>query len=87
MKETQLSTKGQVVLPKEIREAHCWGPGTKFVVEEIEGGVALRVKKRATGRLEDVAGMLKRGGKALSVGQMDQGIRDEVRRRHGGGRY
>ena len=33
-----VSTKGQVVLPKEIREAKNWRAGQKLVVEAIREG-------------------------------------------------
>src|SRR6266566_7381011 len=31
---TTLSTKGQVILPKAIRERRHWGPGTRLLVED-----------------------------------------------------
>lgn len=33
---SRLSTKGQLVLPKEIRTARAWGPGTEFTIEETK---------------------------------------------------
>ena len=36
---TKLSTKGQIVLPKEIRSSHSWGPGTEFTVEDTRDGM------------------------------------------------
>ena len=42
METTRLSTKGQIVLPKDIRTARAWGPGTKFTVEERGDGILLR---------------------------------------------
>jgi len=33
MDTTKLSSKGQVVLPKSVRDQHGWGEGTEFVVE------------------------------------------------------
>jgi AbrB family looped-hinge helix DNA binding protein len=38
---TKLSTKGQVVLPKSLRAANHWKPGTEFVVQERHGGILL----------------------------------------------
>jgi AbrB family looped-hinge helix DNA binding protein len=57
MKTTRLSSKGQVMLPKSLRESHHWVPGTEFVVEDTPDGVLLRPAKsfRPT-RLEDVIG-------------------------------
>ncbi|MGB3832832.1 MAG: AbrB/MazE/SpoVT family DNA-binding domain-containing protein [Mesorhizobium sp.] len=39
---TRMSSKGQIVVPKEIREAHGWGPGTEF--EFIESGKTVALK-------------------------------------------
>jgi AbrB family looped-hinge helix DNA binding protein len=88
MEITRLSTKGQVVLPKAVRSARAWPPGTGFVVEETPEGVLLRpIGRFPETRLEDVAGCLKHGGKAKTITQMNRGVSREVRRRRDGGRY
>jgi AbrB family looped-hinge helix DNA binding protein len=33
MEITRLSTKGRIILPKAIRDARAWAPGTEFTVE------------------------------------------------------
>ena len=38
MESTRLSSKGQIVLPKGIRNARGWAPGTEFIVEEALAG-------------------------------------------------
>ena len=45
METTLLSSKGQVIIPKPIRESHHWRPGTRFIVEDTPAGILLRVKK------------------------------------------
>jgi len=88
MATTKLSTKGQIVLPKEIRSSHAWGPGTEFTVEETRDGVLLRPARRfPPTKVEDVAGCLKWRGKAKTIEEMDASIRNGVRRRHARGRY
>jgi AbrB family looped-hinge helix DNA binding protein len=88
METTRLSSKGQVIVPKSIREAHGWLPGTEFVVEELPDGITLRpLKQFPPSRLEDVAGSLRYTGKPKTLEQMDEAIRAEVRRRHGWSRY
>ena len=88
MRTTRLSAKGQVVLPKPVRDAHGWQPGTEFVIEDLPDGVMLRLAKLfEPSRLEDVAGILRYTGKPKSLGQMDAAIRAEVKRRHARGRY
>jgi AbrB family looped-hinge helix DNA binding protein len=88
MEITRLSTKGQVILPKTIRESRSWGPGTEFTVEETDEGVLLRPKKLfAETTLDQVAGCLQSKGKAKSLKEMNAGIAREVKRRHDSGRY
>jgi len=88
METTRLSTKGQVILPKSVRDAHHWEAGTEFVVENLAEGVLLRpLKPFAPSRLEDVAGCLRYTGKARTLAQMEAAVGAEVRRRHARGRY
>jgi AbrB family looped-hinge helix DNA binding protein len=42
MPTTRLSSRGQVVLPKRVREANRWDPGQEFEVVQTEEGVLLR---------------------------------------------
>ncbi|MGI4877042.1 MAG: AbrB/MazE/SpoVT family DNA-binding domain-containing protein [Janthinobacterium lividum] len=39
---TKLSSKGQVVLPKSLRERHGWNAGREFEIVENHGSVTLR---------------------------------------------
>jgi AbrB family looped-hinge helix DNA binding protein len=41
---TRVSTKGQVILPKAIRERLRWSTGTELIVEETPEGVLLKGK-------------------------------------------
>ena len=88
MDKTRLSSKGQVILPKAVRQAHDWPPGTEFSVEEFEDGVLLRPLQpfRPT-RVEDVFGCLRCEGPPKTLAEMEEAIAEEVRRRHAGGRY
>jgi AbrB family looped-hinge helix DNA binding protein len=88
METTRLSTKGQIVLPKDIRTARAWGPGTEFIVEQTEDGILLRPSERflETG-LDQVAGSLRSKRTAKSSAQMRASIGHEVMRRHDRGRY
>lgn len=89
MQSTKLSAKGQIVLPKSVRDAHGWVPGVEFSVEDVPGGVLLRPRAGAKpGRIGYLAGALKRkGGKAVSLEAMDAAIAAEVKARRAGGRY
>ncbi|MGH7782175.1 MAG: AbrB/MazE/SpoVT family DNA-binding domain-containing protein [Candidatus Binataceae bacterium] len=88
MASTRLSSKGQVILPKSVRDAHRWGPGTEFIVESMGDGVILRpAKPFPPSRIEDVAGCLHYARKPKSQRQMDAAIDAEVKARRGRGRY
>jgi AbrB family looped-hinge helix DNA binding protein len=88
MQTTRLSSKGQVILPKSVRDAQHWTQGTEFSIESVGDGVLLRsLKAVAHSRLEDVAGCLPVTGRARTTAEMDAAIVAEVRRRHDCGRY
>lgn len=40
--QTRLSAKGQVVIPKDVRDRLGWGQGSSLEVIETAGGVLLR---------------------------------------------
>jgi AbrB family looped-hinge helix DNA binding protein len=85
---TTVSTKGQVILPKAIRDRRHWPAGTRLLVEETSEGVLLKSAPAfAPTRPEDVRGMLAYKGKPKTIEEMDAGIEAEVRRRHARGRY
>jgi AbrB family looped-hinge helix DNA binding protein len=42
MQTTILSSKGQVIIPKTLRVARRWGPGTQLEVHDTPDGVLLR---------------------------------------------
>ncbi|WP_295881044.1 AbrB/MazE/SpoVT family DNA-binding domain-containing protein [uncultured Thiohalocapsa sp.] len=78
----RLSTKGQIVIPSELRARHRWEPGTELIVEEQGDAVVLRAAKPfAPTRIEDGLGCTGYRGPAKSVAEMDAGIDAELRRR------
>jgi AbrB family looped-hinge helix DNA binding protein len=88
MPTTRLSTKGQLILPKDIRTARAWGPGTEFTIEETEEGILLRPAGRFCAvHLDEVAGCLRSKGRAKTPAQMHAAIGREVIRRRDCGRY
>jgi AbrB family looped-hinge helix DNA binding protein len=42
---TRISTKGQVVIPNEVRASKRWTPGTELEVVERADGILLRERK------------------------------------------
>lgn len=88
METTRLSTKGQIILPKNLRDSRAWTPGTEFIVEETAEGVLLRPAVRfPDADLDQVAGCLRARGRAREPAQMRDAVRREVMRRHDRGRY
>ena len=85
---TTVSTKGQVILPKAIRQRRNWATGTRLVVEDTPEGVLLKAAPVfAPTRPKDVAGMLAYRGRPKTLEEMDAAITAEVRRRRARGRY
>jgi AbrB family looped-hinge helix DNA binding protein len=86
---TTVSTKGQVILPKALRDKKRWKPGTRLVVEETKDGILLREAPIfAPTRPEDVFGCLRvPGQKTATLQDMDDAITAEVMARHARGRY
>ncbi|MCF8503307.1 MAG: AbrB/MazE/SpoVT family DNA-binding domain-containing protein [Caulobacter sp.] len=85
---TVLSTKGQVILPKAVRDQRGWKPGTKLTVEETPDGVLLKPEPLfPPTTLDQVYGCLKWDGPPVSLEDMDAAITAEVLERHARGRY
>ncbi|HYD06124.1 MAG TPA: AbrB/MazE/SpoVT family DNA-binding domain-containing protein [Reyranella sp.] len=85
---TRLSTKGQVILPKAIRDKHRWKPGTALDIEDRPDGVLLKpveAKKKLT--IDDWAGIVKYKGPPKSIEEMNAAIDEEFKARHARGRY
>ena len=80
---TRLSSKGQVVIPEEIRTALGLGPGTRFVVLS-EGDVVIlkRIDAPARSEVRALAAKARRQARraGLKPADVEKAIRD-VRRR------
>jgi AbrB family looped-hinge helix DNA binding protein len=86
MSSTLLSVKGQVVIPKALRDARRWGPGTRFEVRETPEGLLLTPvptsqKRDLVSGLAALRQMANYRGPALSVEDMDAVVLAEARRR------
>jgi AbrB family looped-hinge helix DNA binding protein len=80
---TKISIKGQVILPKVIRERWQWDAGTRLVIEETAEGVLLRpVSIFARTKPKEVFGSLPFSGRARTSEEMNAGVLAEARRRH-----
>lgn len=81
---TTLSSKGQMVLPKALRDQKQWKPGAQLLLEDVPGGVMVKLvetKKKYT--VDDLVGILKYDGPPLSQeeidGRIDESLAEEVR--------
>lgn len=80
---TIVSTKGQVILPKAIRDERHWAAGTRLTVEQTPEGVLLKSAPAIPQtKPEQVFGMLAHSGPPLTLADMDAAITVEARRRH-----
>ena len=80
---TTVSTKGQVILPKAIRQALRWEAGMRLVVENTPEGVLLKpAPVFAETRPEDVFGRLACNGPPRTLAEMEAGVLAEAERRH-----
>ncbi|MCX7321263.1 MAG: AbrB/MazE/SpoVT family DNA-binding domain-containing protein [Hyphomicrobiales bacterium] len=79
---TLVSTKGQVILPKAIRDQRRWSAGTRLTVEETPDGVLLKAAPLFPATtLDEVVGMLRHDGAPLSLDDMNAAVAAEAKRR------
>ncbi|HXY57962.1 MAG TPA: AbrB family transcriptional regulator [Methylocystis sp.] len=80
---TRMSTKGQVILPKAVRQRRGWKAGTRLVVEERPEGVLLTAEPLfPPTTVEEAYGILKYDGPPVSVEQMKAAVLAEAARRY-----
>jgi AbrB family looped-hinge helix DNA binding protein len=79
---TRLSSKGQVIIPKQVRERHGWGAGVELEVEDRGDAVMLRaVQPFPRTTIDEVRGCLKYTGPRVTLEQMDKAVLAEARKR------
>ncbi len=80
---TRVSTKGQVILPKSIRQERRWDPGTRLIVEDTPDGVLLKeAPVFDPTRSDNVYGCLPSTGGPKTLDEMEASIVAEAQRRH-----
>ena len=81
METTILSSKGQVIIPKTIRSSRHWKPGTRFVVEDVQGGILLKpLNTFPATDLQSGLGCAGYKGAAKSLDEIQAAIDDELAR-------
>mgnify|MGYP005848226391 CR=1 FL=1 len=79
---TTVSTKGQVILPKALRDKRNWAAGTRLIVEETSDGVVLKQAPAFEPSAPDtVFAMLETSAPPLSIEEMDAAVLAEARAR------
>lgn len=75
-----LTSKGQMTLPKDVRDDLNLKPGDRIDIVKVQGRYVLRPRNLT---VDDVYGMLRRPGqKPLTVEEMDEGIAKAVAERN-----
>jgi AbrB family looped-hinge helix DNA binding protein len=87
MQTTVLSSKGQVIIPKQLRDAHRWRAGTQLEVQDTAEGVLLKpvVNANKTSLPTGLAAIRERiahKGKAVSIEDMNAAVLREAARRN-----
>lgn len=81
MAKTRLSSKGQVVIPKAVRDRHGWEPGVELEVEDHGEAVVLRpANPFPPTTFEEVRGCLRYDGPPVTIQEMDAAVEREARR-------
>lgn len=83
MHSTVLSSKGQIIIPKALRVARRWGPGTQLEVHDTPEGVLLRpaAPKAKVALASGLAAIRRRvayRGPVLSLADMDAAVLREA---------
>ena len=76
METTKLSSKGQITIPKWLRDAYRWETGLEFVVIDTGDGVLLKpIRPFPPTSIDEVAGSLSHAGKPRTLEEMEDGLR------------
>jgi AbrB family looped-hinge helix DNA binding protein len=84
MLETTLSSKGQVVIPKELRDARQWHVGMSLTVEAVPQGLLIRPSKKPlfpVTTIEDVMGCARYNGPKLSEAEIAKRLKAAAMRK------
>lgn len=75
MVTTRLSTKGQLIIPREIRNRLGWHPGMKLLIESQGDCVVIRpLKEVPESTFEELAGCTGYDGPPRTLEEMDEAI-------------
>jgi AbrB family looped-hinge helix DNA binding protein len=79
MNTTTLSSKGQIIVPKQVRDAHNWQAGLTFIVIDTEDGLLFKPQRPfPPTTVDDVAGCLAYTGTPKTVEEMDTAVQQGI---------
>ena len=79
METTKLSSKGQVIIPKALREAHNWLAGQELIAIDTGEGILLKPKQPfVETQLKEVAGCLENREQAKTLAEMNEAIEQGI---------
>jgi len=83
MSTVSVSSKGQVVIPKDVRQRLGIRAGSRLEVSDTAGEVRLRLARRPgkTATVEEGIGLARYKGPPVSIEQMNAGVRGYFRRK------
>lgn len=75
MTTSRLSTKGQLIIPKQVRRRHGWRAGTELLVEDRGDCVVLRARDApASTTLDELIGCTGYRGRTRTLEEMEAGV-------------
>lgn len=80
METTKLSSKGQIIIPKWLRDIYRWEAGLEFVVIDTGEGILLRPSRPfEPTTLDEVTGSLPNGGRSRTIEEMAADLQRGIR--------
>ncbi|MBI3069166.1 MAG: AbrB/MazE/SpoVT family DNA-binding domain-containing protein [Betaproteobacteria bacterium] len=86
MDTSTMSTKGQVVIPKKVRERLQASAGSRIGFRIAGDRVVVYVVRRKSGNVERGYGLLKGKGKAVALERWSDALKASARKRRHAGR-
>ena len=82
MQKTKMSSKGQVIIPKNLRDIYKWEIGQELAIIDTGDGILLKPAQlfKET-KLEQVVGILRYSGKPITLEEMEGAIINELWRK------
>ena len=82
METTKLSSKGQVIIPKSLRNTHRWETGLELMVIDMGDGILLKPRAPFLATtLADVAGVLRDRVRPKTDAEIQAALRLDLRKK------